>query len=281
MKRLLFSAACFALCVCACTPEKSASPAKTPSLVRVVNTPAQNVVVTETPMAPIAAGIYIPMYGRDSSEVRVKDFMMDVYPVTNAQFLDFVRKNPQWRRSQVKQIFGDGNYLRAWANDTTLAATQLPDAPVTCVSWYAATAYGRWKGKRLPTMDEWEYAAMAGVDREDARLDSNYTRYILDWYEKANTYNNAVGSTYRNYWGVYDLHGLVWEWTLDFNSVLMSGDSRKGAGNDNLFCGGASIGASDLRNYAAFMRYSFRASLKANYSVRNLGFRCVKDIPQK
>ena len=65
---------------------------------------------------------------------------------------------------------------------------------------------------------------------------------------------------------MYDLHGLVWEWTLDFNSVLISGESRKDVDTDtNLFCGSATIGATDLMNYAAFMRYAIRGSVKANY----------------
>ena len=46
----------------------------------------------------------------------------------------------------------------------------------------------------------------------------------------------------------------------------------------NLFCAGGSVGATDVSNYAAYMRYAFRASLKANYAVANLGFRCATAI---
>ena len=91
-----------------------------------------------------------------------------------------------------------------------------------------------------------------------------------------------MGSTFKNYWGVYDLHGLVWEWTLDFNSVMVTGESRKGStGDNNMFCGAAAVGATDLMNYAAFMRYAFRGSVKANYAIKNLGFRCVQDQDAK
>jgi formylglycine-generating enzyme required for sulfatase activity len=129
----------------------------------------------------------------------------------------------------------------------------------------------------LPTLDEWEYAAMADQNSPDARKKETYNQLILDWYEAPKTFNNSIGSTFKNYWGIYDLHGLVWEWTMDFNSVLISGESRKDVDKDsNLFCGSAAVGASDLMNYAAFMRYAFRGSLKANYSIRNLGFRCAQ-----
>ena len=75
------------------------------------------------------------------------------------------------------------------------------------------------------------------------------------------------------------MYGMVWEWTFDFNSVMMSGESRKdNATNDNLFCAGAAVASSDLRNYAAFVRYALRGSLKADYCLNNLGFRCAKNL---
>lgn len=228
-------------------------------------------------MAAISKGQYMALYGKKEA-VAVNDFWIDVYPVTNADFLAFVKANPQWRRSNVKKIFADGNYLHTWQNDTTLATTQLPNAPVTNVSWFAANAFAQTIGKRLPTIDEWEYVAMADETTKDARIKKSYNQYILSWYETPKTYDNAIGQTYKNVWGVYDTHGLVWEWTNDFNSLLMGGENRNtAAGDNNLFCGGGSLGANDLMNYAAFMRYAFRGSLKANYCVQNLGFRCVKD----
>ncbi|MEC3905888.1 formylglycine-generating enzyme family protein [Tamlana sp. 2201CG12-4] len=233
----------------------------------------------QSKMVAIKGGTYIPLYGRDSLKVTISDFEMDVYPVTNKAFLEFVLKYPKWQRSQVKKLFADGNYLIDWDSDTKLNQSQSLDAPVTNISWFAAKDYCECQGKRLATIDEWEYVAMANKTMPDARQLESYNKYILGWYEKPKTFNNAIGSTFKNYWNVYDLHGLVWEWTLDFNSVLVSGESRKDVDKDNnLFCGSAAVGATDLMNYAAFMRYAIRGSLKAKYAMKNLGFRCVKDI---
>ncbi len=236
----------------------------------------------QSKMVSIKGGTYTPLYGRDSLQVTITDFKMDVYPVTNQQFVAFVKEYPKWKRSKVLRLFADKSYLTKWKSDTKLSDTQSLNAAITNISWFAANAYCECKGKRLPTIDEWEYAAMANKTQPDARTIKTYNEYILSWYEKPKTFNNNIGSTFKNYWGVYDLHGLVWEWTSDFNSVLISGESRKDVDNDsNLFCGSAAINATDLMNYAAFMRYAIRGSVKAKYTMRNLGFRCVKTTKNK
>lgn len=228
-------------------------------------------------MVTVKGGTYIPLYGVDSTAVTVDEFIMDVYPVTNKEYLEFVQEYPEWKKSKVKRLFADGNYLVNWESDESFGTQLAEDAAVTNISWFAAKKYCECQGKRLPTVDEWEYAAMADKNSPDARKKESYNQLILDWYEAPKTFNNSIGSTFKNYWGIYDLHGLVWEWTMDFNSVLISGESRKDVDKDsNLFCGSAAVGASDLMNYAAFMRYAFRGSLKANYAIRNLGFRCVQ-----
>ena len=230
-------------------------------------------------MVKVTGGKFVPLYGKEQTAVKVNDFYMDVYPVTNLEFQKFVKENPKWRRSQVKRIFADGNYLINWESDTSTGEKLLSKNPVTNVSWFAVKKYCECQGKRLPTIEEWEYVAMADENVMDARGNSAYNQKILDWYEAPATFRKTIGSTFKNYLGVYDMHGLVWEWTYDFNSVLISGESRKDVDTDrNLFCGSAAIGASDLMNYAAFMRYAFRGSIKANYGINSLGFRCVKDI---
>lgn len=231
---------------------------------------------TKVTLKNIKGGSYTPLYGNDSLPTIVDDFFIDEYPVTNSDYLNFLKANKHWQKSTMKKIFADKNYLNSWTSDTSFPESMHPNSPVTNVSWYAAKAYCECLGKRLPTLDEWEYVAMADEKIPDARINDDYNEKILSWYEKPKTFHNQVGETTGNYWGVKDLHGLVWEWTLDFNSVMVTGESRKeGQTDNNLFCGGSSLGASDLMNYAAFMRFAFRGSLKAGYSVKNLGFRCA------
>lgn len=229
-------------------------------------------------MALIEGGNYTPLYGvGEQSETSVGDFYLDKLPVTYADFQEFVRKHPKWQKSNVTKLFADSRYLSNWENDLK-APANLMDKPITMVSWFAAKAYCECQGKRLPTVDEWEYAAMASTSKRDARSDSLYNVSILRSYEQPKTYMKTVGNSEANYWGVQDMHGMVWEWTQDFNSIILTGESRNNGNTDaGLFCAAGAIGAKDMMNYAAFMRFAMRSSLKANFSLTTLGFRCAKD----
>jgi len=233
-------------------------------------------------MALISDGVYRPLFRaeNDPKEVRVGEFYLDVYPVTNGDFLEFVRANPRWRRSRVKRIFADESYLRNWAGDFDFGTNTSANAPVTFVSWFAAKAYAQWKGKRLPTVAEWEYAASASPTRPDGENDGEFKRQVFQWYSTPTSAQLAlVGSGRANFWGIHDLHGLVWEWVADFNTAMVTGDARGDTGLErDLFCGSGSQGVQDTGNFPAFMRYGFRSSLKADYCVHNLGFRCAKDL---
>jgi formylglycine-generating enzyme required for sulfatase activity len=235
-------------------------------------------------MVMLPAGTLIPLFatgarkpGDTPAAVSVSAFWLDATPVTNAQFAQFVRTAPRWQRSQIKRVFAEQAYLSHWASDTAPGSTEAPDAPVTRVSWFAAKAYCAAQGKVLPTTDQWEYAAAASATAMDGSTDPVFLQTILDWYGKPNpAHLPSVGQGFRNGWGVYDLHGLVWEWTVDFNTAMTTGDPRDDGDLDRkLFCGAGASGASNFRDYAAFLRYGFRSSLKADYALGNLGFRCA------
>lgn len=222
----------------------------------------------------IMGGEFLPLYGVvGKNKVKVPGFKMDKFLVTNSDFLAFVQKQEQWQKTKVKRLFADKSYLSNWNGDLSFPE-ELRNTPVTHVSWYAAKAYCEANGKKLPSTSQWEYAAMAGYKVPDARKDSAYTARILAAYETPKTHLLNVGTRRANYWGIYDMNELVWEWTSDFSSVMLSGENRDNT-DAKLFCGAGSLNASDLMNYAAFMWYAFRSSVKANYTITNLGFRCV------
>lgn len=238
----------------------------------------------ETPpgMTLIPTGTYTPMYIQNSAERSVDAFLIDIHPVTNGQFLQFVKENPKWRRSQVKRLFADDAYLKHWAADLDLGpnAQAIKDSPVTNVSWFAARAYLKSVGKRLPTEDEWEYVACADETRPDASKDSAFTKRLLEWYGKPTQPKlPSVHTAEPNFYGIRALHGYTWEWVRDFNNSMVTGESRADSGLDrSLYCAGGALGTADPHNYAAFMRYAFRSSLKGNYAVANLGFRGAQTI---
>ena len=233
--------------------------------------------VSPTPMILVPAGHYAPFSkAQGAAPLPVEAFLMDEFPVTNAQFLLFVRANPQWRRSRVSPLFADSTYLAGWAGDLEPGARAPADAPVVHVSWFAARAYARWAGKRLPTTAEWEWAASAGYRAVDGRGDAELNRDLFAWFARpAQEVLPGVASAKANFFGVRGLHCLVWEWVEDFNSAIdPAGDSGPGG---NLLC---AAGASDVRDtgdYAAFMRTALRSSLKANNTTGSLGFRCARD----
>jgi sulfatase modifying factor 1 len=232
-------------------------------------------------MVEIREGVYRPLFRAvgEAKSVPVKAFRLDVLPVTNGDFLEFVRANPRWQRSHVKRLFAEESYLKNWAGDLELGTNAPANGPVTFVSWFAAKSYARWKHKRLPTTAEWEYAAAASPTRPDGENDPEFVREVQAWYSSNTSSLTAVGLDRTNYWGVHNLHGLVWEWVADFNTAMVTGDARGDTGLDReLFCGGGALGVKDTGNFPAFMRYGFRSSLKASYTVHNLGFRCAQDL---
>lgn len=234
-------------------------------------------------MVAIPAGVYTPLLRttKDAPQVAVLAFLLDVRSVTNADFLAFVTANPKWRRSMVSGLFADSSYLENWAADLEPGAKAPPGAPVVRVSWFAARAYARWAGKRLPTTAEWEYAASAGYTGPAGKTDEAMNRDLYAWLARpVPAVLPDAESSRVNFYGMRGLHGLVWEWVDDFNTAMVTGESRADSGLDrDLFCGAGSIGAKDTTDYAAFMRQALRSSLQANNTTSSLGFRCARSLP--
>jgi formylglycine-generating enzyme required for sulfatase activity len=212
---------------------------------------------------------------------KIAPFALMTRPVTNGDFLAFVKANPQWRRDRVPRVFADIHYLEHWDTASTLGSPNAqPGQPVVRVSWFAAQAYCEAQGARLPTWAEWEYAAAADETRRDARMDPRWRQRILSWYSRPNPkVLPRAGLQAPNAYGVQDLHGLVWEWTEDFSALLVSGDNRDQGDPDTAkFCGAGALSMDDRENYAVLMRVAMLSSLEAANTTANLGFRCAKDL---
>ncbi len=232
-----------------------------------------------SPMVSIEGGSYRRPLEKGKKDRRVADFRMDVRQVTNAEFLAFVTDHPKWRRSRINKLFADQAYLSKWKSDTELGPDAPPGAPVVCVSWFAARAYLKSVGKRLPTVDEWEFVARADSDSRDASHDPEFKAKILSWYASLNPERLPdAGTPEANIYGVSGLHGLVWEWTSNFVSAMTSGEARSdGTLAPQQFCGGGGSDSLQATQYASFMRMAFRSSLKGTYCLPGLGFRGAKD----
>ncbi len=219
-------------------------------------------------------------YEDRKGDTRIAPFSLMRKPVTNAEFLVFVQTYPQWRRDRVGRVFAEPRYLSHWAGPDRLGDSALAQQPVVQVSWFAAQAYCEAQGARLPSWDEWEYAAAADETRGDARRDPAWRERILRWYSHpSNQALPRAGLQAPNVYGVQDLHGLGWEWTEDFSSLLVDADNRNQGDADNAkFCGAGALSMDDRDNYAVLMRVAMLSSLQAGDTTLNLGFRCARDL---
>lgn len=248
-----------------------------------VATPFVGVLAGEGDYLPIPGGSFTSALNYEDAPGKqpVAAFSMMRVPVTNADFLSFAKANPQWQRDEVPSVMADARYLSHWAGPLELGEDAKPQQPVVHISWFAANAYCEAQGARLPTWSEWEYIGAADETRRDARSDRAWRERILRWYSRpSNTALPRVGLQTPNVYGVQDVHGLVWEWTEDYSSLLMDADNRNQGDPDNArFCGAGALSMNDRDNYAVLMRVAMLSSLSAESTTANLGFRCVKDTP--
>lgn len=142
------------------------------------------------------------------------------------------------------------------------ARIENPRAPMTEISWSEAWNYCVARGARLPSLAEWEYVATVDT--------ASFSKVVAAYSTR--TPNAAVETGWINRYGVRGLHDLVWEWVGDPNARIVSMHEH---GAHDLSCAGAAMGASDPRDYPAFLRSAFRSGLTEETRLPTLGFRCA------
>lgn len=205
---------------------------------------------------------------------QVESFYLDETAVTNNEYKQFLIENPEWSPDVIPTLYAEKRYLKHWKENLDYGDERIADQPVTRISWYAANAYCGWNGGRLPTLNEWEYAAQA-MDFNSPEEANQFSLDRIGWYSAVDVnQTKPVGSTgIENRQGVKDMFGLVMEWVEDFKPPV--------ANKLSLDCGtvGRMQGNSNMYGYAMSIRYITRMSFKATSTTGMLGFRCAYDSP--
>jgi len=170
-----------------------------------------------------------------SHSVRIsKRYYLGKYAVTVGDFKRFVDKVGYKTEGERDGKGAYGWTGKEWVQDAKITwrnpgFTQTAQDPVVCVSWNDAESYCQWlsevegKSYRLPTESEWEYACRAGSStafcfgEAEARLGE----YAWDDSNSGGK-THPVGQKAANAWGLYDMHGNVWEWCSDWHGEYPS-----------------------------------------------------------
>lgn len=231
----------------------------------------------------------------------VQPFYLDVHPVTVAQFRSFIEATG---RVTDAERFGEGGVYDVRTGDWILmkgATWRRPlgpdgppapdDHPVTQVSWYDATAYAEWAGKRLPTEIEWEYAARGGLERGapyswGPSLVERGSHRANTWqgaFPGDNTledgffYTSPVGAFGATPLGLTDMGGNVWQWTADwFQPYDARGRPVTASSGEKSQRGGSFLCHAD---FCHGYRVSARSHSTPDTSLFHVGFRCARDGP--
>ena len=199
-----------------------------------------------------------------------KGYYLGKYAVTVGDFKRFVDMRGYKTEGERDGKGAYGWTGKEWKQDSKITwrnpgFTQTDQDPVVCLSWNDAESYCQWLSEvegeayRLPTESEWEYACRSGSSTAycfgegDARL-GEYA-----WYgANSDSKTHPVGQKAPNAWGLYDMHGNVWEWCRDWYGDYSSGSLTDPTGASTGSCrvdrGGSWYGEAALCRSAIRLR---------------------------
>ena len=209
------------------------------------------------------------------------------YPVMFADYDRFVAaKDAEWHvhepRRFLKTLFGR-KLKRPF--DATWGRGRRP---VINVNWHGAKAYAAWlseqtgKRYRLPSESEWEYAARAGMETAYSWGDEigvNLANCKGSGSKWSDEQTSPVGSFAPNYFGLYDMHGNVWEWVEDcwhhsYEGAPTDGSAWTSGGDSAWRVARGGSWSMEPKYLRSEYRYRFTPS---RYFI-NIGFRLVQDL---
>jgi formylglycine-generating enzyme required for sulfatase activity len=223
-----------------------------------------------------------PMRGNGETRVPVsiaRPFAVGKFAVTRGEFADFVKETDHSSPADPFACLRG----RDWR---TPGFTQSDQDPVVCINWADAKAYVEWLSKktgknyRLLSEAEREYVTRAGTTTQFwwgnsiSTAQANYDPYG-DRNEGENRKKTMPVDSFKpNPWGLYNVHGNVWEWTADCWSDSNSGNPGNGAARTARDCGLRVIRGGSWDSFSTDLRSAARRLHVTPYSsANNLGFR--------
>ena len=215
--------------------------------------------------------------GRDSDEGPLHEveisrgFWLGTYEVTQGQWASVMGTRPWSGKSYVQENSSHPAVYISW-NDVQRFIDKLNAASGSSVY-------------RLPTEAEWEYACRAGrrtrwsFGDEESQL-KHHAWYRANTWDAGKKYAQAVGRKSPNGWGLYDMHGNVWEWVQDwygkdyYKSSPRVDPQGPTSGSDRVGRGG------DFGDSARYVRSAYRLNASPGYRYGGIGVRLLRiDTP--
>jgi sulfatase modifying factor 1 len=201
-------------------------------------------------------------------EVSIDAFRIGKFPVTNAEFQEFLQET---NHHFFDQYLRDPNF-------------QDPHQPVVGISWFDATEYCKWfsakthRNYRLPTEAEWEYVARCGAQENIYPWGTKTWQELPELHQRFRNGPDKVGSFLPNGFGIHDMGINVHEWCLDWYAADYYQESPgSNPGGPESGTRRSSRGGS-WRHQIKITRCAARSSIPPDYRYADYGFRIVEQI---